>query len=87
MGADSITLKWGSLKAWDIQTPAARDILRRWAELGTNASAMLHHDTAEQKALLCALIDASDVETVYLDWDGKDVSKDEAKAYIMGYGE
>ena len=86
MSADSITLKWGTLKAWDIKTPAAIEFLRQWNALGQSASAMMQHDTPEQKELLCKLIDASDIETVYLDWDGKDVSKEEAKDYIRNYG-
>jgi hypothetical protein len=48
-------------------------------------SAMAQRDTPEQKNILCALIDASDVETVHLDWDGKDVSKTEAQDYIRNY--
>lgn len=39
-----------------------------------------------RKAILCELIDQLDCETVHLDWDGKDVSKAEAKDYVMNYG-
>ena len=84
--ADEITLKWGTLKAWKLETPRALELLKQWASLGSKASAMLHHDTPKQKDLLCQIIDASDVETVYLDWDGREVSKSEAKDYIRNYG-
>lgn len=85
MAQDEITLKWGSLKAWNITTPAARDILQKWAALGVSMSAIAHRDTAEQKRLLCELIDAADCDQIYLDWDGEYVSKDVAKAYVMDY--
>lgn len=85
---DSLTLKWGTLKAWDLKSDAARAAAQRYLETGEHSmSAMGQRDTAEQKAALCGLIDALDAETVYLDWDGKDVSKDEAKAYVMDYGQ
>jgi hypothetical protein len=82
---DSITLKWGTLKAWDIKTPAALKLLKKWASLGSSLSAAMQHDTPEQKELPCKMIDASNVDTIWLDWDGKEVSKQEAKDYIMNY--
>jgi len=86
MSQDSITLKWGSLKGWHIETPAAFELLKQWHELGVKMSAMAQHDTPEQKDILCRLIDAADCETVYLDWDGEHVSKEQAKDYIRNYG-
>ena len=83
---DSLTLKWGTMKAWDLNSEAARAAAKRYAEAGEVAlGAMQQHDTPKQKQALCDLIDALDAETVYLDWDGKDVSKDEAKRYVMEY--
>lgn len=38
-----------------------------------------------QIELICQMIDAVDCETIYLDWDGKHVSKDEAKKYVNDY--
>lgn len=84
---DKITLKWGTLKAWDIKTPAAVEVLKQYAALGMSMGAMTQRDTPEQKALLCALIDASDCESIYLDWNGEDVTKEQAKDYIMTYGQ
>ena len=80
-----LTLKWGSLKAWNFKSEKARELLQRWYDLGVAWSAMSHHDTPEQKQIICELIDIGDFETVYLDWDGKEVSKQEAKDYVMNY--
>lgn len=83
---ESLTLKWGTLKAWNLKEDGqALELLRKYHELGMRASAMLQRDTPEQKRLLCQMIDALDADTVYLDWDGKDVPKEEAKKYIMEY--
>ena len=82
-----LTLKWGGLKSLCFESDKAKALLQKWSDIGHNPSAMLHHDTAEQKAIICELIDIGDFETVYLDWDGKDVSKQEAKDYVMNYGE
>lgn len=86
MASESLTLKWGSLKDWDIKNPKAFELLKRWHELGVSASAMAHTDTPEQKEIVCRIIDAVDCETIYLDWDGVHVSKEEAKEYVMNYG-
>jgi hypothetical protein len=85
MSDEYLTLKWGSLKSWHFESDKARELLQKWASLGHSFSAALHHDTLEQKQLICDLIDAGDFETVYLDWDGKEVSKEEAKEYVMNY--
>lgn len=84
---DHITLKWGSLKSWHLHGTEAQELLQQWAALGVKASAIAHRDTPEQRELLCRIIDASNVEHVYLDWDDKHVSKEEAKRYVMEYGE
>lgn len=87
MGSEHLTLKWGSLKSWNFEQEKTRELLQRWAAIGHSASAILHHDTPEQKRLICELIDAGDFKTVFLDWDNKEVSKEEAKKYVMEYGQ
>jgi hypothetical protein len=78
-----LTLKWGTLKAWDFShNEKAQALMEKYCELGCSAGAMQQRDTPEQKDLICQMIDAVDCE-IYLDWDGKYVSKDEAKAYVM----
>lgn len=81
-----LTLKWGTLKAWDFEgNETAKQLLKRYAEIGASFSAMMQRDTPEQKEIICKLIDLTPGE-IHLDWDDKWVSKDEAKRYVMEYG-
>lgn len=83
---DSLTLKWGTLKAWDLESEAALAAAKRYRETGEHSiSAMAQHDSTEQKAALCDLIDAIDGE-IWNDWTGEKMSKDRAKSYVMKYG-
>jgi len=81
----SLTIKWGTLKAWDFHSDKAISLLKEYAKLGSSMSAIAQHDNPRQKEILCELIDEGNFETVWLDWDGKEVSKEEAKLYVMGY--
>ena len=81
-----LTLKWGTLKAWNLKSDKSKELLKKYHEIGLSLSAMLQNDTQEQKKIICRIIDECDAETIYLDWDGKYVSKDEAKKYVMEYG-
>lgn len=82
--SDYIILKWGTLKGWRINNPEAFDLLKKYGECGVSISAMTQRDTPEQKQMLCDLIRHHD-GTIYLDWDGKFVTKEEAISYIEGY--
>jgi hypothetical protein len=82
---DYIDLKWGTLKAWKVTTPKGRELLTRYHEIGSSPSAMLQQDTPEQKEIICQLIDEVPGK-ICLDWEGKRVSKDEAKKYVREYG-
>ena len=82
---DSLTLKWGTLKAWRLTSPKGQELLRKYFDIGSSVSAMAQHDTPEQKELICQMIDECGAEQIYLDWDGKYVSKDEAKKYVREY--
>lgn len=87
MATESLTLKWGSLKAWDLKTEASLAAAQKYFDAGDVCmSAALQKDNSEQKAAICELIDALDNDQVYLCWDGIYVSKQEAKAYVMNYG-
>lgn len=88
MSDEHVTLKWGSLKSWRFRpdNEKAIELLTKWYELGVSMSAAMHRDTPEQKEIVCELIDLGDFDTVYLDWDDKEVSKDEAKEYVLNYG-
>lgn len=82
-----LALKWGTLKRWDLKTDASLAALDKYFEAGrVSMSRAMQKDTAEQKAAICELIDCLDSEQVYLDWDEKYVSKEEAKEYVLNYG-
>ena len=82
----SLKLKWGNVKGWDgfeEGTPAWA-ALEKWHDSGPGISAM-ERTTSDQRELICGIIDAVDGE-IWNDWDGKAMSKDEAKAYVRDYG-
>lgn len=83
--AESLLLKWGTLKGWNLEKDTTKDILKRYYALGVSANGvMAQHDKPEQKALICDLIDAIDGE-IQSDWSGEMMTKDEAKKYVMEY--
>jgi len=85
--SESLILKWGSLKGWELHSEVSMAALQKYFDAGTvSMSAALQRDNADQKTALLDLIDVVDCETVCLDWDGKNVSKDKAKEYILNYG-
>lgn len=82
-----LTLKWGTLKAWNFPSEKGKELLRKYNELGSNPSAAMQKDSPEQKQIICELIDeCTDPQGIFLDWDDKYVSKEEAKAYVMSAG-
>lgn len=83
---DHLVLKWGTLKSWHFHSKEALALLKEYNELGSSISAMAQHDTPRQKEIICELIDNGNFTEVYLDWDGKNISKVEAKKYVMEYG-
>lgn len=86
--SESLSLKWGTLKSWELAPGgAALEALRRYHEHPVMMSALMQRDTPEQKHAICEIIDALDADTVYLEWDDKHVSKAEAKAYVLEYPE
>lgn len=82
---DTITLKWGTLKGWNLESEDAKAIMRRYLDLGSSLSAMQQDDTDEQKALICELIDLINGD-INDDWNGGTMTKESAKDYIMNYG-
>lgn len=80
-----VTLKWGTLKSWNFTSERGIELLTKYSELGSCISAMLQKDTPEQKKLICEMIDIVPGE-IFLDWDYKYVSKEDAKKYVMEYG-
>ena len=86
MKEDHISLKWGTLKSWSLSSERGRELLEEYFSLGSCVSAMLQRDSERQKELICQMIDECDAPTIWLDWDGTEVSKDEAKKYVRDYG-
>ena len=79
-----LTLKWGSAKGWSLATDEAKAALQKWADFGVSMSAMAQRDTPEQREAVLAAIDFMD--EIYLDWEDKRVSCEEAKEYVRSYG-
>lgn len=85
MSDEYLLLKWGTLKEWNLESEKSREIMKRYLSFGSSFSAMDQRDTPEQKQAICDLIDAID-GTIQNDWSGDMMTKDEAKAYVLGYG-
>lgn len=82
---DSLLLKWGTAKGWNLKSEAALNAMDKYLKTGRQSlGAMTQHDTPEQKAALCEVIDAIDGE-IQNDWSGETMTKDEAKKYVMEY--
>jgi hypothetical protein len=83
--AEHLLLKWGTLKGWDLgDNEAALAAAKRYSEGGMSMSAMAQRDTPEQKQALCDLIDAIN-GPIQNDWSGEQLTKDEAKKYVLEY--
>lgn len=80
-----LTLKWGTVKGWKLETDEAKAALQKWADGGVSLSAAMQQDTPEQKQALLDAIDTMD--EIWLDWEGKRVSREEAKEYVRHYRE
>jgi hypothetical protein len=82
MDFDSLSLKWGQVKFASINSRAARQAFQKLDEV--KCADMQNPE--KEKLALCDVIDSLHADTVYLEWDAKHVSKEEAKAYVMGHG-
>jgi len=79
-------LKWGMINGWNLNEGGpAHVLMEQYLNEGSSMSAMFQRDTENQKRLILKIIDAVDTDQIYLDWDGKYVSKDEAKEYVLNY--
>ena len=83
--SEYLLLKWGTLKGWELETDKSREAAQRYFDSGVSLSAMAQKDSPDQKQALCDLIEAID-GPITNDWSGEDMSKDEAKAYVMEFG-
>jgi len=85
MTKDRLVLKFGTWKEWDFHSKEAKKLIDEYDKIGTSLGCATQHDTPRQKEILCKLIDIGDFKRVYLDWDAKWVSKEDAKKYVMEY--
>ncbi len=84
MGENRLTLKWGTVKGWHAESEEAKAALQKWADFGVSISAITQHDTPEQQQ---ALLDAIDhFDEIWLDWEGIQVTQEQAKEYVRNYG-
>lgn len=86
-----ITLKWGTIKSYSFpDNPKAIELIREIDEIDENftgeSNGLRNPQSDRQKEILCELIDLSDGDTIYLHWEGRDASKQEAKDYVNNYG-
>lgn len=83
--AESLLLKWGTIKGWDNFSERSQEIVGRYFKDGMCMSAAADKPNDERKAILCELIDQLNGE-IQNDWSGEMMTKDEAKKYVMEYG-
>lgn len=83
---EHLTLKWGTLKGWHFNEGSeAHKAFKEYNSLGMSMGAAQQKDTAKQKELICKIIDSVDCSTITNDWEGTEMSKEEAKQYVMNY--
>ena len=80
---NELELKWGTIKGWHLESEEALKLAEEYDEEGVCLSVMAQKDTPRQKEIILELIDLCD--SIYLHWDGKCVTKEEAKEYINTY--
>lgn len=83
--AESLLLKWGTVKGWDNLSEKSQAIMERFFADGVCMSAAMDKPDDARRAILCELIDQLDGE-IQNDWSGEMLSKDEAKKYVLEYG-
>lgn len=84
MSGEHLLLKWGTLKAWKIESPDTLAKLQAFAELGMSGGSAQQVMTEAHKVALCELINAID-GPITNDWTDENMTKDQAKAYVMEY--
>lgn len=81
----TLLLKWGTVKGWrDFKEGECFELLKMYVEDSPMSCAMDNPDEA-RKGILCELIDKLD-GTIWNDWHGREMTKEEAKKYVMEYG-
>lgn len=83
--AESLLLKWGTVKGWDDLSEKSQEIMQRFFADGVCMSAAMDKPDDDRRAILCELIDQLDGK-IQNDWSGETLTKDEAKKYVFEYG-
>lgn len=83
----SLLLKWGTVKGWSGFKKGSEcfDLLDKYFEDGVSMSCAMDKPDEARKLILCELIDKFD-GVIHNDWDGVDMTKEQAKKYIMEFG-
>lgn len=82
--AESLLLKWGTVKGWYDLSDKSQEIMRRYFADGVPWSCATDNPDDVRKAILCELIDQFDGE-IHNDWSGESMTKDAAKKYVLEY--
>ena len=80
---DYLSLKFGTLKEWNLHSEKCKNLLKEYFSLGSSGSCLGQKDTPRQKELICQMIDEANCEKILLDFDETYVSKNGAKNYVV----
>lgn len=83
--AESLLLKWGTVKDWEDLTDQSIAIMNRYFADGVSMSCAMDHPDDARRAILCELIDQFE-GAIHNDWGGVDMTKEQAKKYVTEYG-
>jgi hypothetical protein len=83
---DYLLLKWGTIKGYCLKNNEKTfELMKEYNSLGVSFSVMAQEDTPRQKELILEMID-SIKGTITNDWTGENMTKKQAKKYILEYG-
>ena len=85
-GKDSLLLKWGTLKGYNLNSKKAITLSEEYNKLGSSMSVIAQNDKPRQKEIILQIIDEID-GVIQNDWDGNYYTKQQAKDYILEYGD
>jgi hypothetical protein len=84
MTKEHLNLKWGTVKGWSDLSDKSVELLQEYFKEGYPLGCATDKPDAERKEVLCKLIEQLD-GTIYNDWEDKEMTKEEAKQYILTY--
>ena len=84
-GNPNLLFKWGTLKGWNGVDGECLELLKQYFKDGVPFSCMADRPDDDRKKILCELIDKFD-GTFFNDWDGVDMTREQAKEYVTNYG-